>query len=81
MRVLKSLMVGVLAVVLAEVALIALLILVPFVVTAFESDTPGGDIGGTVVTINGAVLLVIAVVIFPAGAWWQWRRGRHTPVH
>ncbi len=79
MRLLKSVLAGVLAVVIAEVALIACSIIVPLVTTAFEARKSGGGIGSIGVVLNAGVLLVMAVVAGIAGFLWQWRRSRPTP--
>jgi len=79
MRLLKSVLAGVLAVVIAEVALIACFILVPLVTRTFEARTSGGGIGAIAVVLNAGVLLVMALVAAIAGFLWQWRRSRPTP--
>jgi hypothetical protein len=83
MRVLKSVLIGMVAAAFTAVALIAALILVPMGVAAFDSYTAGrsleGGIDGGGVSLNVGVLLLIIFAAGAAGFFWQWRR-RPTPV-
>ena len=80
MRLLKSVLVAIVAAAVSAVALIGALILVPVGVAAFDSYTAGrsfeGGIDGGGVSLNVGVLLLIIVAAGAAGFFWQWRRGR-----
>jgi len=82
MRLAKSLFVGVLAGTVTTAAIGALFVAFPIGATtqSYSYTDGGGGIGAEAVSINLAVPLLLGVVAAVAGFFWQWRRGRPTPV-
>lgn len=78
MHLMKSVLVGVVAAVLAAVAVAAVMIVfsIGAVIEVESYSDAGGGIGAEYVSINPAAAYLAGVVAGVAGFAWQWRRTR-----